>query len=213
MIISAATPPVPSLTPHNGLILVAVVAAGMLLAGCVVIVGRRFVPPEAGGPGASVVRSWLAISLVMGLVVLCAAAFMLGDTSARSTLFGGLISSASAAVAFYFSTQAAGAAQAGMLNAAQAIPQGTAAPTAFSSGSPGSATVGTEYTYKFVADGLPVPTYGVTTGQLPDGLTLDPDGTLHGIPTRDGSYTFAVSAANSVGTVTSTDITMPVTPA
>lgn len=42
-------------------------------------------------------------------------------------------------------------------------------------------------------------TYAVTAGALPDGLTLDSDGTLHGTPTVGGSFTFTVTATDDNG--------------
>jgi hypothetical protein len=41
--------------------------------------------------------------------------------------------------------------------------------------------------------------YAVTAGALPDGLTLDSDGTLHGTPTAGGSFTFTVTATDDNG--------------
>ena len=76
-------------------------------------------------------RSWIAISLVLGLLAFCAAAFLITDTTLRSTLFGGLIASAGAAIAFYFSSSAADKTRADILKAV-AISQGAlpaAAPT------------------------------------------------------------------------------------
>lgn len=207
---TATTPVVPTLTATDGIILVGVVAAGLLLAGGVVILGRHLLPADPGAPAASVVRSWIAISLVMALVVLCAAAFMIGDTSSRSTLFGGLISSVGAAVAFYFAAQAAAQAQAGIVNAVQAA-QAIAPPTTFSADDPGPATVNRQYTYRLAADGQPAPVYGVTSGHLPDGLTLQPDGTLTGTPSAAGNYTFAVAATNTAGTITTGDLTLTAT--
>src|SRR5450631_855744 len=40
--------------------------------------------------GASVVRSWIAISLVIGLLLFCALTFAVPDTALRSTLIGAL---------------------------------------------------------------------------------------------------------------------------
>jgi len=66
----------------------------------------------------SVVRSWLAISLVGALVLLCAASFGLPDTTLRSSLIGGLVASAGAAVAFYFASKASDQARQDILAAA-----------------------------------------------------------------------------------------------
>jgi PASTA domain len=55
----------------------------------------------------TVVRSWLAISLVAGLLMFCALAFAVNDSTLRSTLLGGLIASVGSAIAFYFSSKSA----------------------------------------------------------------------------------------------------------
>jgi hypothetical protein len=53
----------------------------------------------------SVVRSWIAIALVGGLLVLCAAAFAIDDSTVRSTLIGGLTASVGSAIAYYFASK------------------------------------------------------------------------------------------------------------
>lgn len=56
----------------------------------------------------------------------------------------------------------------------------------------------------FTATGNPPPTFTVSSGTLPTGLTLDPvSGLISGTPTKAGSYTFQVTASNSAGSVTS----------
>jgi PASTA domain len=57
--------------------------------------------------GASVVRSWIAISLVIGLLLFCALTFAVPDTTLRSTLIGALTASVGSAIAYYFSTKSA----------------------------------------------------------------------------------------------------------
>ena len=121
------------------LLLLVIIVGGMLLAGVVVIVGRRSV---AGDQPGSVIRSWIAITLVMGLLVFCATAFLVDDASLRSTLFGGLIASVAGAVAFYFSSKSADQARADILNAATALAQGGVPPTGFLDVTPPSPAVG-----------------------------------------------------------------------
>lgn len=80
---------------------------------------------------------------------------------------------------------------------------------------PTHARVGIDYHYTFAASSnLPPVTFAVVGGWLPTGLTLDPDGRLHGAPTSSGTFTFAVRAtdANTQSTVRS-PITIPVRPA
>src|ERR1700760_2194404 len=62
-------------------------------------------------------RSWLAIALVGGLLVFCAASFELDDTALRSSLLGGVIASAGAATAFYFASKSSDQARRDILNA------------------------------------------------------------------------------------------------
>ncbi|MGH9122867.1 MAG: putative Ig domain-containing protein [Acidimicrobiales bacterium] len=76
------------------------------------------------------------------------------------------------------------------------------APTSFSADNPPSpGLVGTAYgPYSYVANGDPAPTYAVSSGSLPPGLSLSSAGVLSGTPTgTGGSYTFVVTATNSQG--------------
>ena len=78
------------------------------------------------------------------------------------------------------------------------------APPAFTAQSPPlSAMVGTAYTYTFAASGTPAPTFSVTGGSLPPGLSLNgTSGVLSGTPTTGGLYSFKIKATNSVTSVT-----------
>lgn len=66
------------------------------------------------------------------------------------------------------------------------------------SGAPAAGTVGAAYSFDFAVTGTPVPTVSLESGDLPDGVTLSPAGSLSGTPTAAGSYTFTVKAANGV---------------
>ncbi len=58
--------------------------------------------------------------------------------------------------------------------------------------------------FTFTAAGNPPPTFIISSGAPPTGLTLDPvSGLLSGTPRKKGSYTFTVTASNSAGSVTS----------
>jgi len=58
--------------------------------------------------------------------------------------------------------------------------------------------------FTFTAAGNPPPTFTISSGTIPMGLTLDPvSGLISGTPTKKGSYTFRVTASNSAGSVTS----------
>jgi LPXTG-motif cell wall-anchored protein len=63
-------------------------------------------------------------------------------------------------------------------------------------------TVGVASADGVAAVGDPAPTYALTEGTLPPGLTLDAaTGALVGTPTTPGQYGFTIAAANEVGTV------------
>jgi sugar lactone lactonase YvrE len=73
---------------------------------------------------------------------------------------------------------------------------------AFIADSPGSATIGSSYSYTFVASGIPSPTFAVASGSLPAGLSLNTStGVLSGTPTTAGVSTFTISATNGGGSV------------
>jgi PASTA domain len=118
---------------HSDFVLVLAITVGLILAsGLVVVIGRKVLSPSSnstaatddaqqtgdGGPSATLIRSWLAIALAGGLVLFCAVAFAIDDQSLRSTLIGGLVASAGAAVAFYFSSKSSDQARSDILSAA-----------------------------------------------------------------------------------------------
>ncbi|HYB17311.1 MAG TPA: Ig-like domain repeat protein [Streptosporangiaceae bacterium] len=65
---------------------------------------------------------------------------------------------------------------------------------------PSTATVGQSYSYTFHARGYPAPTYGLASGS-PGWLQINPwDGTVWGtVPYGTSSFTYSVTATNSVG--------------
>ncbi len=74
------------------------------------------------------------------------------------------------------------------------------APMTFSTTTISAATVGSPYDYTLSADGSPAPTYAVTSGALPAGLSLNPTtGAITGTPTAAGAYSFTVTATNANG--------------
>src|SRR6478735_10036298 len=79
------------------------------------------------------------------------------------------------------------------------VSPGQAAPVFTAASPPSTATAGNPYSYTFSASGTPAPTFGVSSGALPAGLSLDSTtGVLSGTPTTAGSSTFAVTATNGV---------------
>ena len=71
-------------------------------------------------------------------------------------------------------------------------------------------TVSMAYSFTFGATGDPTPAWAVTGGTLPNGLTLNPNGLLSGVPTLAGTFTFEVMVSNSEGYQTMT-ITVTIT--
>ncbi len=60
-------------------------------------------------------------------------------------------------------------------------------------------SLGSAFTFTFTASGAPAPTYAVTNGSLPSGLTLSSAGVITGTPTTVGSYTGTITATNPAG--------------
>ena len=71
---------------------------------------------------------------------------------------------------------------------------------AISNGPPPDGTVGTPYSFAYLSGGSPAPTFSVTAGSLPPGLTLSSAGTISGTPLQNGTFTGIVTADNGIGT-------------
>jgi hypothetical protein len=101
---AAAAGSVATLSWDQTLIAVGIIAAAMLVVGVILVWARS---PERGGgaAGGSVVRSWISLALVLGLVLFGAFSFAVDDANLRSTLIGGLTASVGAAVTFYFQSK------------------------------------------------------------------------------------------------------------
>jgi uncharacterized iron-regulated membrane protein len=116
----AAAAPADVLSGYGAWVFVGLVAFVIVVSGLVILWGRRALGPKTttpDEPGPSLIRSWISISLVSGLLLFCGTALLISDSTLRATLFGGLIASVGAAVAFYFSTNAASEARRDVLNA------------------------------------------------------------------------------------------------
>ena len=73
------------------------------------------------------------------------------------------------------------------------------------------ATKGVAYSSEVAASGWPAPTYSVTSGSLPAGLTLNPTtGAISGTATSSGDYSFSISATNSQGAVSTSSLSIQV---
>ncbi|QIK63894.1 hypothetical protein G7068_12325 [Leucobacter viscericola] len=104
-------------------------------------------------------------------------------------------SSASSANA---SSNAAGNANGANANAAS---RGNDVPPKISTGTLPDATIGVKYTATVKSSGNPVPSYSVSSGKLPKGLTLNAkSGVISGTPSERGTFTFTVTAKSSAGT-------------
>jgi VCBS repeat-containing protein len=64
---------------------------------------------------------------------------------------------------------------------------------------PAFVNINASYNHTFTATGSPIPTFSVTAGSLPPGLTLSPSGLLTGAPTTPGTYNLTVAASNGAG--------------
>ncbi len=74
---------------------------------------------------------------------------------------------------------------------------------AFTSGAPPGGTFNVAYSHTYTASGSPAPTFSVTSGALPSGLSLNSSsGVLSGTPTAAGTFTGVVTATNSAGSAT-----------
>ncbi|QHF21273.1 hypothetical protein GTU71_10800 [Rathayibacter sp. VKM Ac-2762] len=71
---------------------------------------------------------------------------------------------------------------------------------------------GTRYSATFTASG-PAATFEVSSGALPAGVALSPEGVVSGRPTTAGDSTFTVSARNAYGTTAGVPHTVTVVPA
>ena len=69
------------------------------------------------------------------------------------------------------------------------------------SASPTAGAAGTPYSFTVTAIANPAATFAVTAGALPNGLSLDAaTEVISGTPTASGSFSFTVTATNTVGT-------------
>jgi hypothetical protein len=73
------------------------------------------------------------------------------------------------------------------------------APAITSNVSSATFTVGTAGSITLTASGFPAPTFSVTAGSLPNGVTLSSSGVLSGTPTVSGSFPITITASNGIG--------------
>lgn len=100
----------------------------------------------------------------------------------------------------------------------QAIADSISLPMLATAGAPGikpgelaPAKAGSAYSSTVKASGFPAPSFAVSTGTLPDGLSLDAaTGEIAGTPTVGGVSTFTIAASNGVGSDATATYTMTV---
>ncbi len=151
------------------------------------------------------VASFLPTSALAGATIVIRGTNFTGTTQVQ---FGG-VNAASFTVISATEISAVVAAGGASGNVSVTTPAGTGsltgfafivAPTAFSAATPPTGIVGSAYTYTFVANGAPAPTYAVQSGALPPGLTLSGAGVLSGTPTGvGGTFGPIVIRATNVG--------------
>lgn len=84
-------------------------------------------------------------------------------------------------------------------------------PTTILSSSVPDARVDSRYNFQIKTMGVPFPTFTISSGSLPTGLTLDPvSGKLAGIPEESGIFTFTVSITNGIGPTSSKEFALAV---
>ncbi|MBM2620892.1 PASTA domain-containing protein [Actinoplanes sp. LDG1-06] len=83
---------------------------------------RRQQNQSDASPDTTLIRSWLAIALVSGLLVFGVLSFTLDAGELRNLLMGGIIASAGTATAFYFASKESENTQRNLLNAAFGTP-------------------------------------------------------------------------------------------
>jgi hypothetical protein len=85
------------------------------------------------------------------------------------------------------------------------------APAITSGTPPATATTSNGYSFTFQSSGYPAPTFSVTGGTLPPGLSLSLAGVLSGTPTTAGIFMVTISASNGVGSDASQSFTITIT--
>jgi fibronectin type 3 domain-containing protein len=76
---------------------------------------------------------------------------------------------------------------------------------------PSSGTTNSAYSFTLTATGYPAPTFSITAGSLPTGLSLSPSGTISGTPGAVGVFTVTITATNGIGAGATQTLTITVT--
>ena len=97
-------------------------------------------------------------------------------------------------------------------NATQSFTLTVNQPPAFTSPNTATFTVGSMGSFAVTATGYPAPGFSITTGSLPSGVTLAPNGTLSGTPAAGtgGNYPITITASNGVAPSATQSFTLAV---
>src|SRR5258706_10029452 len=71
-------------------------------------------------------------------------------------------------------------------------------PPIITNGPPSAGQITVPYSFTYTFTGIPTPTFSVTSGSLPAGLTLSSAGVISGTPTVSGAFPMTVTATNGV---------------
>ena len=82
------------------------------------------------------------------------------------------------------------------INNATLFAVGTSTPAVFTSGPPPDTTRGAAYSFTCTASGLPAPVFSLSSGALPDGLSLNSSGAITGTSTKTGAFSGTFTATN-----------------
>lgn len=99
-------------------VLVAIIGAAMVLAMVALLLYGLLNKSTGKTEGNSVVRAWIAVSLVAGVLIITAATLGGSDQGLQNVLIGSMVAGSGSAVAFYFATKSAESANAAVLKAA-----------------------------------------------------------------------------------------------
>ncbi|MBU4465853.1 MAG: DUF3494 domain-containing protein, partial [Actinobacteria bacterium] len=79
---------------------------------------------------------------------------------------------------------------------------------------PSAGQAGTAYSYTVTASGSPTPSFTVSSGSLPPGLTLNSaTGAITGTPTTPGTYVFSITADNGTPPASTVQYSVTIAPA
>jgi PASTA domain len=97
---------------------VLILLIGMLILWIRCTLGKNASGHSLANADKTMIRSWLAVVLVAGLLLFATGSFFIANANLQNLLMGGVIASAGTAVAFYFSSKSSEQTQQNLLNAA-----------------------------------------------------------------------------------------------